>query len=127
VFAYCVYFLVSLLFTLEQPDLSVHMACVNKVPVCGGLRERRGEGGGVSERLRSSVRVERPVVGTSDASHAAPLVLKVELDLHRVHAREHLTAHSGLLTTDHTDYLLPTCIVSMLLSTFLSVPVHTFR
>jgi hypothetical protein len=46
VFAYCVYFLVSLLFTLEQPDLSVHMACVNKVPVCGGLRERRGEGGG---------------------------------------------------------------------------------
>ena len=101
------------------------MACVNKVPVCGMWSP--GEARGVSERLRSSVRVERPVVGTSDASHAAPLVLKVELDLHRVHAREHLTAHSGLLTTDHTDYLLPTCIVSMLLSTFLSVPVHTFR
>ena len=95
--------------------------------VVSGRGAGRGRGGGLGERLRSSVRVERPVVGTSDASHAAPLVLKVELDLHRVHAREHLTAHSGLLTTDHTDYLLPTCIVSMLLSTFLSVPVHTFR
>ena len=38
-----------------------------------------------------ALRVERPVVG----SHAAPLVLKVELDLHRVHALEHFLERAG--------------------------------